>query len=206
MNDIKGPDYVRCPKCRIHPAHCFCESIKVINNSIPVSIIMHHREDHLSSNTATLANSVLLNSKILRRGLLDRPFEYSQLDIKADELPLFLFPHETARVLDDAFLREIKNKKVHLVIPDGSWGQAKKVYRREHGLNGITCVKLPDGIKSCYRLRKSPREDGVCTFEAISHALKILESQELHDHMMSIFQVMVKHNIQARTSVKFEEI
>jgi DTW domain-containing protein YfiP len=200
MSKRRSPDENRCPKCRIHKKLCFCDEIKTFNNNVKVTIIMHHREEHLTTNTATLATKLLINSKIVKRGLPDAPFMYDQLDIKEDEIPLYLFPHEASEVLEGEFLKSLENKKIHLIIPDGTWSQAKKVYRREHGFNDMKCVKLPEGITSNYKLRKTPRVDGVCTFEAISHALGFLESREMHLEMIKIFSIMVARFIKSRTS------
>jgi DTW domain-containing protein YfiP len=198
MSARRSPAESKCPNCRINKKLCFCESIKVINNNIFVTIIMHHREKHLTTNTATLTTKILSNSKIVLRGLPGKIFNFEDLNIENDETPYYLFPHEDAIIIDEKFVKDNKDKKIHLIVPDGTWSQAKKVYRREESLHHIKCVKLPDGIKSEYKLRKSPREDGVCTFEAISHSLKILESVDNHNQMMTMFNKMVQQFIKAR--------
>jgi DTW domain-containing protein YfiP len=172
--------------------------MKQFDNKVKVTIIMHHREKHLTTNTATLAIKTLKNSKLVMRGLPEKPFTIDQLELADDEIPFFLFPNEEAEVINEDFINRYKDKKLHLIVPDGTWSQAKKVYRREKSMHQIKCLKLPDGIKSVYKLRKTPREDGVCTFEAISHSLKLLESNELYINLMSIFQVMVERFIKAR--------
>jgi DTW domain-containing protein YfiP len=159
---------------------------------------MHHREDHLTSNTATLAQKILLNSKLYLRGLPNAPFNPSELNIKTDETPLFLYPHENALELNsNNFSPE---KKYHLIVPDGSWSQARKVYKREKELHGIQCVKLPEGKTSEYILRKTHIEDGLSTYEAIASALGILEGKKIEEEMMTMFRVMVARVIKSRTA------
>lgn len=188
----------KCPLCKINKAMCFCDQVFRIDNKVKVTIIMHHREKHLTTNTANLATRVLMNSKIVQRGLMDHVFTYEDLKIEDDETAYYLFPHEDAMTLNEEFYQKHHNQKIHLIVPDGTWRQAKKVYGREESLQKIPCVKLPEGIRSEYRLRKSPREDGVCTYEAIAYALKEIDDENIFNEMMKIFRVMVNTFINAR--------
>jgi DTW domain-containing protein YfiP len=162
---------------------------------------MHHRERHLTSNTANLAKLVLPNCEILMRGHPETPFAVDSLGLNDDELPLFLFPHEDAEFLTKEFVELHSDKKIHLIVPDGTWSQAVKCYRREAGLSEIKCVKLPAGEPGRYRLRKSSDENRLSTYEAISRALGILEKDELVQvEMDKIFDVMVESVIRGRTA------
>jgi DTW domain-containing protein YfiP len=160
---------------------------------------MHHREDHLTSNTATLAQKILTNSNLYMRGLQDRPFSFSQLNCIPDELPLYLYPHEDALELNSKNF-DIRKQKIHLIVPDGSWTQARKVYRREQGMEAIQCVKLPEGFVGEYQLRKTHIQDGLSTFEAIARSLGIIESKEVENKMMEVFRIMVARVIKSRTT------
>lgn len=150
---------------------------------------MHHREEHLTSNTAKLATMTLSKAKIYPRGLPENPFSIDQLKLNSEVLPLYLFPSDDAAVLDDNFRTQFQGP-YHLIVPDGTWSQTMKVRRREPGLSEIQCVKLSDEIKGEYKLRKGVREDGVCTFEAIAYALEVLENKELSQDLIRQFRLM----------------
>lgn len=188
----------KCPKCRINLKLCFCDAMIERTNKTSITVLMHHRETHLNTSTAIVAHRILKNSKIVLRGLPEKHFEYSDLMISEDEIPYYLFPTDDAILLDDDFVKAHEGKKVHLIVPDGSWTQAKKVYRREKCLHHIKCVKLSTLRKSEYELRKSPREDGVCTFEAIAYALGAIESEKLEQDMIAVLKVMVDRFKRAR--------
>lgn len=162
---------------------------------------MHHRERHLTSNTANLATLVLPNCEILMRGHPEFPFNIDSLNLSNEEVPLFLFPHEDAIELSPEYLETFEGKKIHLIVPDGSWSQAVKCYRRESGLAGIQCVKIPAGVPGRYKLRKSSDENRLSTYEAIARALGILENnQEVQKDMEVVFDVMVESVIRGRTA------
>jgi DTW domain-containing protein YfiP len=162
---------------------------------------MHHREEHLTSNTAKLATMTLNNACIYPRGLQDAPFSMELLKLVPDVLPLYLFPDEDAQELNDDF-KMAHPGPYHLIVPDGTWSQTMKVRRREPGLSEILCVKLSDDIKGEYKLRRGVREDGVCTFEAIAYALEILENKEVADDLLRQFRIM--NNRVAKSRSAFE--
>ena len=191
----------RCLRCKIHFTLCFCDKIHSVDVKTRVSIIMHHRETHLTSNTANLAKLVLPNCQISLRGLPDKPFSAESLNLSPEEMPLYLFPHEDAVELTPEFMEQHKDKKIHLIVPDGTWSQAVKFYRREEGLAGIQCAKLPPGEPGRYRLRKSSDENRLSTYEAIARALGILEFDlNVQKEMEVIFDTMVESVIRGRTA------
>ena len=189
----------RCMRCRINQVLCFCDQIVQHATQTKISIIMHHREEHLTSNTAKLALLTLNNATIYPRGLLEAPFSLNLLNLKPDVLPLYLFPDDDALELNDDF--KINHPgPYHLIIPDGTWSQAMKVRRREPGLSEILCVKLSDKIKGEYKLRRGVREDGVCSFEAIAYALEILETKELSEDLLRQFRIMNNRVAKSRSA------
>ncbi|MBY0412939.1 MAG: DTW domain-containing protein [Bdellovibrionales bacterium] len=201
MNKRRSSAGKRCLKCKIHHTLCFCDAITELITEARVSIIMHHRERHLTSNTANLAQLVLSKCKIHMRGHPENPFDIKTLNLGPDEVPIFLFPHEDAIDLNADFIELHKDKKIHLIVPDGTWSQAVKTYRREPGLQGIQCVKLPPGEPGRYRLRKSSDENRLSTYEAIARAMGIIEhSEKLQNEMERIFDTMVESVIRGRTA------
>ena len=160
---------------------------------------MHHSEKHLTSNTAKLALLTLEGANIFERGLQDSPFTLDQLEINDGGLALYLFPDKDAEILDSKFL-QTNPGPYHLIIPDGTWNQAKKVRRRVAGLSEIKCVKLSDDVVGEYKLRKGVREDGVCTFEAIAYALRVLEGEELFEYLIKIFRIMNSRVAKSRSA------
>ncbi len=201
MNKRRASQGARCLRCKIHKALCFCHAINEIPTKTRVSIIMHHRERYLTSNTSNLAKLVLPNLEISQRGHPDFPFNIDSLKLNTLETPLYLFPHENAIDLNSDFVRANHDKKFHLIVPDGTWSQAVKTFRREAGLANIQCVRLPPGEAGKYRLRKSSDENRLSTYEAIARALGILEDDfEVQLKMEKIFDIMIESVIRGRTA------
>ncbi len=191
----------RCINCKINIRWCFCEKIHKKDTQSYVSIIMHHRERFLTSNTAHLTKRLLNNCDISMRGHREIPFNF---EIKKDFHPLYLFPHEDALPLTKDLVKSI-DKPIQLIVPDGSWRQAKKFYRREKILKDIQCIKLENLPKSEYSLRSQISEAGLCTIEAIAYALKEIEDQATYEHLMDGFRVMNERVDISRHSEKWQD-
>ncbi len=109
---------------------------------------------------------------------------------------LLLFPHAEARPLEDW---RGAARPITLVVPDGTWRQAKKARRRVAGLADLPCVSLPAAGPSAYRLRHAARPNRLATIEAIARALQILEGpsegDEIQRRLDHIFRVMVDRTL-----------
>jgi DTW domain-containing protein YfiP len=109
---------------------------------------------------------------------------------------LLLFPHAEARPLEDW---RGAGRPITLVVPDGTWRQAKKARRRVAGLSDLPCVSLPATGPSAYRLRHAARPNRLATIEAIARALQILEGptagDEIQRRLDHIFRVMVDRTL-----------
>lgn len=188
----------RCPRCHIHYRLCFCQLIKPIETKSRLSLILHASELNLTSNTGRLACDLLTHSEILVRGAIENKEEILTLTTPPQYTAYYLFPEEGAQELNEEFVSTLKTP-IHLIVPDGSWRQAKKFKRREPALENLPCLTLPAGPSSSYFLRTEPMDNFVCTLEAIARALGILEGQHVQDHLESVLKVMVERTLMARS-------
>lgn len=190
----------RCPLCKVHKNFCFCPYLKKIKTETAVDIIMHHKEKNLTSNTANLALLTLENARVHLRGLPGKVFEVGSIFLK-DHNPIYLYPLENSIPLTQEFIRELKSKDprpLQLIAPDGSWRQARKVIDREKELQSIPCVSLRGLPPSKYLLRREHLSDGMATFEAIAHALTVIEGAEKTAPLFIDFDIMVEQNLKER--------
>jgi DTW domain-containing protein len=187
----------RCPECRIHQQHCFCQFIKPFSIESTVSIIVHVRELKLTSNTAYFVQKMLPeNTHLDIRGRMNDVFD-PQKTLKRKGRPIFLYPDEDAQELNDEF-KEKYPGPYHLIVPDGSWHQARKVHQREELLSHIPTVKVAGSLIGEYQLRHAPQPFYLSTFEAIAHALGVLEGTEVRDDLMKFFRIFVRSVMQSR--------
>ena len=194
---MSSKKHIICYRCYFHSGQCLCDDLIHVPTTIRFTIIMHHREYHLTSNTGRLGKNTLPNCEIILRGLEDRPINWKAI-LHEDEETYILFPStESIAATPENLLQNNAGKKIHIIVPDGSWKQASKVYKREPALKDIKCIKLPEkNYKSHYYLRKAPKENYLCTYEAMS---KVVEELESHD-----FSAMMQKNLEILVNVSFK--
>ena len=155
-------------------------------------VVMHHVEVFRGSNTGRLAVRLLEGAELRVRG----GRSVGPVAPEPAGRRLLLFPAQGARVLsaDDAAGPE----PVVLVVPDGSWQQARRVGKREALAHGAEPVALPPGPPSRYTLRVIRRPDAVCTFEAIARALAVLEGPSIEARMLPVLDEFLRRFEHAR--------
>jgi DTW domain-containing protein YfiP len=191
---------VRCLVCQMRKEICICDCIESCRRSIETStriiILMHHRELCRTTNTARLAQLTLPDCEIRVRGLPDTPSVTEGL-IDPHRLNLLLYPTPEAQELTPELVANLK-RPITLIVPDGTWGQAAKVAKREPVLQTIPHIKLPLDRASEYALRRGSEQKGVATFEAIARALGLLESQDVQRRLEALFAIMVDRTLRSR--------
>lgn len=198
MSQRRAGHVNRCPNCRVNTHFCVCHHLKPFKISTNVSLVVHVRELKLTSNTAQFAQKMLPdNAEIVIRGRMNEVFDGAPL-LERPGRALFLYPHEDARELNEDFKQEFPGP-YHLIIPDGNWQQARKVRQREEAFARLPAVKLPPGITAEYGLRKAIHPEWVSTYEAMAHALGILEGPSVTEKLMQFFRVWVTHTQKARS-------
>lgn len=165
---------------------CFCKHLTPLPGKSFLTVIMHRKETALTSNTASLALKMLPKSELIIRGEKGDAFDFTP---KEGHQPLYLFPSEDAQVLTKEFAQSF-GKPIQLIMPDGTWRQAKKFHKREPALASIPRVRVDQDLQHIYTLRKSPVPGGVCSLEAIAMAMGILDGDEVRDGLLQALRIM----------------
>jgi len=184
----------RCERCYLRKEVCYCAELPKIELKTRVAILMHWSEFKATTNTGRWVNLILPNSEIRLRGQKSAPMSLAGLWDKSTQ-PLFLYPSENSEVLSPKHFE----KPVTLIVPDGKWRQASKVWRREPELANVPCVRIPPGPRSRYLLRRPPQPHCLSTMEAIARALGVLESPEAEHALIRVFDEMVSRTFLTRS-------
>jgi DTW domain-containing protein YfiP len=195
-NRIRGQaiDPLRCRRCRLHTDLCACALLGPKAIATRVVLVAHRFESRKPTNTGHLALACLQGARMCLRGQLgvaDEPVTW-----EPTSQPIFLFPCPEAMPLDEWLAAQPRVRRdITLIVPDGTWRQAKRVRRRVAGLAGIQAVRLPSVFPSQYRLRRAHGGDQLATLEAIAFALGILEGPAIEAHLLQIFRTVVDRTL-----------
>jgi tRNA pseudouridine65 synthase len=180
----------------MHRELCVCGQIAPMDLATRIVLVMHRREVSKTTATGRLALNVLPNHELHIHGRPDVRVDLNPLHTENRRV-LLLYPGEGARVLSRELLAE-DLRPVTLLVPDGSWNQAKRAAKRIPGMAQAELVTLPEGPASAYHLRREPMLGGLATFEAIARALGILESPAVQEQLEALFASMVERTMSTR--------
>lgn len=175
---LRGWRLVRCGGCGLTEALCVCASLPRLAVRTRVVVVMHHVEALRSTNTGRLAARMLAGASVRLRGVPEAPAEDAPPGRR-----VVLFPSEGARSLRASDAAD----DLVLVVPDGTWAQARRIHRRDPAAQGAEAVTLPTRGESAYGLRRGARDGGLCTLEAVAAALGVLEGAAVEEAMREAF-------------------
>ena len=165
---------------------CICREIAPVKSEIRVVIVMHKCEVEKSTSTARLLKLILPTCSVHVVGIEEHPLDLRGV-ILPDSNPVVLYPELGSEELSESDRGAIRT----IVVPDGTWTQAKKIVRRRPELWALPKRQLPVGRHTEYTLRRNQAESGVCTAEAVARALGILDGPEVQTQIEQYVRLMV---------------
>ncbi|MEO6952455.1 MAG: tRNA-uridine aminocarboxypropyltransferase [Polyangia bacterium] len=195
----------RCPRCVMMRSACICDALPTVVTRTRIVIIRHARELVKPSGTARIAVLALPNAEIIDyrdeqgdtpawvQALHPRPEEVLGPDAVAARLralpsPHLLFP--TGRTSADA--------PPTLVVLDGTWRQARQMFRRIPGVPALPTVSLDASAVAVVRLRNAFRAEERSTLEAIADAIAALEGVEVAAPLHALHERFVRDSLRSR--------
>ncbi len=177
----RGPIHVRavlesremCWRCRRPVPVCYCAAITPIETRTRVAILQHPRESDVPINTARIA-ALSLSRSSLHVGLDFRSDGVLQAAITDPSAPaILLYPGAAAKDLAG----DPPPGPVTLVVVDGTWWQASKLFKLNPFLAELPRYALRPSEPSRYRIRREPALHCLSTIEALEAALSVLEDK-----------------------------
>jgi len=163
-----------------------CSVLPRIEARTELVLIRHLTERKMTSNTGRFAALSLPSSRILEYGG-GEPFDTSPL----------LAP-DTALLYCSGPPRPLPFVPRRLIVLDGSFRQARRMYKRLPELRDLPELSLPAPLLTPTRLRQPTQPEGMSTIEAIAAALSALEGPELAAPLWALHAELVRRADQMR--------
>jgi len=180
-----------CSDCGKAKKACICAEIKPIEAKTEVIILQHPTEVKQAKGTAKILSLSLANS----RCFVGEDFtDHAQLNALLQQqncTTLLLYPAEKAiEITAVAGEKQTEKERVRLIVIDGTWKKAFKIYTLSKNLHSLRACKLPSSLCGSYTIRKSPGDNSLSTVEAGYHALAILEPEVDFGPLINAFDYM----------------
>jgi len=179
-----------CQQCNKALVACICGSICELNNQYFLHILQDPSEQKKAIGTARILDLSL--SKVqLSIGTVFNPTDFDL------DNTFLVFPSETANTVADLHTMKKINSRTQFILLDGSWKKAYKILMSNPFLKKLPTITFNTENKSSnYRLRKSPREDGLSTVEAGYYLLSELENDtEKFTPLLDVFDEMINFQV-----------
>ncbi|MGO1298314.1 MAG: tRNA-uridine aminocarboxypropyltransferase [Vibrio sp.] len=171
----RGAQIKRCMYCRVSESLCLCSHQPDIHTRVSAMLIVSDNEVFKPSNTGRLIADTIKDTQVFQWHRTEPATE--MLAQLADEkyAPVLVFPATSAE--DDAKVIAASSfaqsdKIPLLVFIDGSWREARRIYRKSSYLQSLPLMSMTPDTVSDYIMRKSDNEQYLATAEVASLVLQ----------------------------------
>ena len=200
-----GPKGERCPGCRLVPSHCICALRPKVSTRAGMCLLMADIEPLKPSNTGWLIADVVTDTFA---------FGWARTEVAPDLLPLLndpqwqpyvVFPREfadDARVVHE--VTHIANKRPLFILLDGTWDEARKIFRKSPYLQHFPVLSLHPEQLSRYKLRRAQSEAHLCTAEVGALCLALANDTQAAAALNAYFEVFTEHYLKAKQQLPID--
>ena len=116
-----------------------------------------------------------------------------------------LYPGEGALAHTEVMEKLSEGNKIRVVLLDGTWKKAYKMWQLSTNLHALPLIRLPDNLQGNYRIRKAPSDNSLSTVEAGYHILSLLEPENNFMPLIETFNNMIEFQIEQMPPGVFEK-
>ncbi|MCG3725332.1 tRNA-uridine aminocarboxypropyltransferase [Vibrio cincinnatiensis] len=178
---------------------CLCSAIPRLSSELSLSLLTHENEYQRETNTGRWLVQSLPSCSAFTwqrtsppEALLQRmadPNYHSVLVYPSEQSVPVTLEHQNAQRM---------GKKMHFIVLDGTWQEAKKMLRKSPWL-AIPHVQINAQGESCYQLRRHQQVGHLCTLEVGSALLNALNEPQ-NAQRLNTFLHRFMHTLQADKS------
>jgi len=194
---------VLCQHCQRPKNACVCAFITPIKNDIHVVVLQHPSEVSHAKGTIPLLAKSLSSCQIIVGEDFTNNEQLQQ--ILSNYQALLLYPSENSKELcaltDDLFQHsgfkevhenthcKVKAKPYCLIILDGTWKKAYKMFMLCQMLKQLPQVCLPESLANAgqYHIRTVAKKNALSSLEACCYALTLLEDNKKYQKLITKF-------------------
>ena len=211
----RGSGDERCEGCRLVASRCVCALRPQIEVHAGVCLIMGDIEALKPSNTGWLIADLVPDTFAF--GWARTSVDPALPALLADPQwqPYLVFPGEyveprrvvTGLIPSPSGTRQDASgpaKRPLFVLLDGTWSEARKMFRKSPYLDSLPVLSLHPEQVSTYRLRRSTHEHHFCTAEVAALCLALAGEARAAEALTAWFDVFSAHYLSARRNLPLD--
>ncbi|VEJ56340.1 tRNA-uridine aminocarboxypropyltransferase [Pragia fontium] len=169
----RGCRVIRCDRCLLPQIHCLCHTFSGMSAECSFCLLMYDTEPLKPSNTGRLIADILPDTHAFLWSRTHVDPQLLALLSNPDYQPYVIFPASYAT--PDRVRTQVEkqnNKRPLFIILDGTWTEARKMFRKSAYLDNLPVLSIASDEESDYGLREASNKEQLCTVEV---AVKILQ-------------------------------
>ncbi|NOI87652.1 DTW domain-containing protein [Vibrio sp. 99K-1] len=191
-----------CPQCNKALKACICQWVTPLESNVELIILQHPSEEHRPMGTARILSLSLKNSVTIVGEDFSDNEQLNAMLADTQYQHVILYPSEHSAPVESVTR---PNKKLRVILLDGTWKKAFKMWQVSSNLHALNTVHLPKDLKGNYRIRKAPSENSLSTVEAGYHLLSLLEDGRDFSPLLTAFDQMIQFQINQMPPGVFEK-
>ncbi|MGF1694860.1 DTW domain-containing protein [Vibrio lamellibrachiae] len=204
--------YRYCLQCGKSHKACICSWIKSLTSNVELIILQHSSETQRPMGTAKILTLSLTNSYCFVGEDFSQEPKLNILLSDPEYTHYIMYPCDDSQCVSPALLpsntsdstSRSKHKKIRVILLDGTWKKAYKMWQLSENLHCLSMLHLPKGLKGNYRIRKAPTDNSLSTVEAGYHLLSILQPELDFTPLLTAFDNMIQFHINQMPEGVFE--
>ncbi|TEW55661.1 DTW domain-containing protein [Psychromonas sp. RZ22] len=179
----RGGSITRCKHCMLLPYLCICSIKKTVLSKSAFLLLMYDDEILKPSNTGRLIADLIPDTYAYIWSRTEPNSEMLALLAQSQWQPIVIFPAEYAepqRVINNysTIIKDNINKRPLFILLDGTWAQAKKMFRKSPYLDSFPVLSFSPEKLSQYLVRKASKDNQLATAEVASLVLDSINEPE----------------------------
>jgi len=190
----RGGRIERCVNCMLLPYLCICALKKTAQTNSAFLLLMYDDEILKPSNTGRLIADLVPDTFAYIWSRTEPNAEMLALLQDPQWQPIVIFPAEYSqpeRVISESnkLHDKLSDKKPLFILLDGSWAQAKKMFRKSPYLDNLPVLSFSPENISRYLVRKAVKDNQLATAEVAALALDYIGESENSAQLALLFEV-----------------
>ncbi|MGL6261778.1 tRNA-uridine aminocarboxypropyltransferase [Vibrio sp. WXL210] len=205
--NARGAKVSRCSYCLVAEHNCLCAYQPDIDAQTAAVIIVSDNETFKPSNTGRLIADTLKQTHVYQWNRTEPQPELLALLQDSNYLPFVVFPDEyvddQSRLTTSCRLHQTESSKTLLpIFLDGSWREARKMFRRSDYLAHLPVLSIEPEQISEYLMRSSENEQHLSTAEVAAMVLNQLGDDKAGEALQGWFECFRETYMLSKTRYK----
>lgn len=204
--NARGSKVERCKFCQVATQYCVCAHQPNIDSDVAVMLIMSENEVFKPSNTGRLILDTIKEGYAFQWSRTEPDPQMLALINNPDYQPILVFPDEyvddQTRVVSQPGECFSQGKKPLIILLDGSWREARRIFRKSRYLDGLPVISIQPQAISQYIMRKSENEQHLSTAEVAVLVLQQLGEINAGNVLDGWFRVFRETYLLSKTRLK----